>query len=119
MKLLDLPYMQFIVLDIASQLCSHRPLAALGTMQHAVPCCLRKASEQPMGSQAQDPERQQRFVDVVYGVVELSSPLRLVVALDQAPALGDGRPHAYEVHSLVVGEMNNHLSLWSIHQQAV
>src|SRR5215510_11702028 len=97
------------MLDVASQLLSHRTLAALGTTQRTAPYCFGKAIEQPVGSRTQHPKRQQRLVDAVCSVVQLSGPLRLVVALDQAPALGDGRPHAYEVNSLVVGKMDNHL----------
>src|SRR5215510_7180302 len=97
------------MLDVASQLLSHRTLAALGTTQRTAPYCFGKAIEQPVGSRTQHPKRQQRLVDAVCSVVQLSGPLRLVVALDQAPALGDGRPHAYEDNSLVVGKMDNHL----------
>jgi hypothetical protein len=59
-------HVQFIVLDIASQLLRHCPLAAFGTAQNVVPCCFRNAIEQPMGSRTQHSERQQRCVHVVY-----------------------------------------------------
>src|SRR5262252_5903266 len=97
------------MLDVASQLLRHRTLAALGTAQRAAPCCFGKAIEQPVGSRTERPKRPQCLVDAVCCVVQLSGPLRLVVALDQTPALGDGRTHAYEVNRLVVGKMDNHL----------